>query len=229
MGIASITMSTPRTISNVVSSLQGILTSGAFGGLDSIDFQKKFLWNVIMPSTGAPDISVRASAVRFGTYKYDEIDTMDWGNRKLKYPGKIDVQDAEIEFMEGTDSAVATYLMSWYALSSPTNGAYLAQNHFKKDIYVNLLDYSFGIVCGFTLIGCFIKAMPDYDLSFTENDILRLRPQFSVDDVGIRVNGVSETKQIADYILAKLSGLGNVTAGAAARALLSISHMSDMF
>lgn len=191
----------------------GLFTESPYAALDRSDLQLKYLWNILLPlplnlpiqipfGLSIPEpglVSTNAVSVDFGMPESANLIEMDFGNRKNRSLGKIDVDDVTIKLLEMEYSFMMLYFRTWWSNAVSRKGIYNPQKSYKRTIIVVLLTQGLTPCMIYRLDGAFPRALPKYALDYKENDVLTIEVKLSVDMVDVFTFYPDTTSEVPAY------------------------------
>lgn len=149
--------------------------------------QRTFNWQLVMPHNIGGVIGYLVSQycqeARFGDYYISTASTLRYGPKQRFYAELQSIDTVELTFLMPADGSVLTYFYGWHELMIDKEGYYYPKNHYKKDIYVILYDRTGVQTVKFRLKGAFPKKRPSYRFVYSEEDVLKVNVELSVDDI----------------------------------------------
>lgn len=178
--------------------------------------QRRFLWQLFMPSTIdgvlGPLVSQYCQDVALGPYGLQNTSKMQQGAFLTFYAGLQDIKAVTLKFIVPADDSVLQYFYGWYHLMIDELGYHYPKSHYAKQIYVSLYDRSEIETVKFKLTGVFPRRKPSVELSYGSNAVLFVSVDLSVDNI--------EKESMSGAISKALGGvIGGVAGSLAVRGL----------
>ena len=152
--------------------------------------QRTYNWQLMMPHdiNGMLGylVSQYCQGIKFGDYNLSDVSTLNYGAEQRFYAGLQSIDNVTLSFLKPTDNLVLSYFYGWYELMIDKDGHYYPKNNYKKNIYVILYNKLGLQSTKFELKGVFVKRKPVYNLTYAEEDILKLEVELSVDNIEIK-------------------------------------------
>jgi len=152
----------------------------------NLRLQRSYNWEILLPDVvglRGTDVSKFCQSVSFGQYNVDEIDHLRYGPFRTKYAGKLEIVELKLMFIVPIPDIVSEYFLRWRELVIDKAGLYSPKVKYVKDAHVVLYDVDGKEVSKFRFIGVFPKELPEFDLSYESEEILKYRVALSVDKV----------------------------------------------
>jgi len=151
--------------------------------------QRTFNWQLVMSHNISGMVGYLVSQycqdVKFGDYNIATVSTLRYGSEQRFYAELQSIDAVDLTFLMPADGSVLTYFYGWYELMIDKEGYYYPKNHYKKDIYVILYGRTGIQTIKFRLKGAFPKKRPTYQLAYSEEDVLKVRIELSVDNIEV--------------------------------------------
>jgi len=165
----------------------GMLLDNVFG-FPRTPVQRVYNWDCIMPDVwGAEVLGIAVTkfcqSVNFGNYNIDDIAELTTGAFKKFFAGKMVIQNPSAVFIAPVPDIVSNYFHTWKNLIISGQGHYFPSINYKKNIYIVLYDRTGVPVNMITLVGAFPKTFPVWNLSYTDEDVVKYTIEFKVDNI----------------------------------------------
>lgn len=150
----------------------------------TLSLQRNYNWEIMLPDIAylpGTIVSLCCQDIRFGDYGMSDIERVRNGAYESKYPGYMTIPDIELVFLKPLPDIVSAYFYEWRKLVVDDVGFYGVKADYAKSIWVYLYDVTGVAFNRIQLVGVYPSSLPKYDLSYTGEDITRLRVGLNVD------------------------------------------------
>lgn len=200
------------------------LSGVGFSGLSKTwMLQRKYNWQLLLPHNINGNIGFMVSQycqdVQFGDYGMSQLSQLKYGAFQRFYAGMQDIDRFTATFLAPVDNSVLSYFHGWYNLMIDGDGYYYPKNHYKKGMYVIMLDRSGNESVRFDIRGAFPVRRLFVDLSYGDDDVLRYVIEFAVDRIDMTsligsIHGIVRPDgSMASKTVELLGGVGEVLNG----------------
>jgi hypothetical protein len=149
--------------------------------------QRTYNWQIMMPSDfgGMKGflVSQYCQEVSFGDYSINELSVLKYGSEKRFYAGLQDIDSVTLTFLMPTDNSVLNYFNGWYNKMISPEGYYFPKSNYSRNIFVIMYNRAGVETTRFELKGAFVKKRPIFNLSYSEEDVLKIKIQLSIDSI----------------------------------------------
>jgi hypothetical protein len=151
----------------------------------SWNLQRSYLWEAILPLIGnnADQVSKQCIDVKFGDYSVSEPLVLRWGAYLEKYSGLLNVTNITLTFVETEEGTVYNYFKAWRNLIVTPAGFFTEKENYARQMSLILYRQNYDDGLNFTCWGVWPLSMPQYTLNFTNDDIVRISIELSVDRI----------------------------------------------
>ena len=148
---------------------------------------RTYLWEVMFANpVGGGDkdvLTLRCQTTNLPGRSVGEILIPFKASPGIKVPGKLTMSHTWVSsFIEGADKKVFAALHAWQQIITHDRlnigGPTIA---IKTDIYLRLLDTKGAVYLKIRLVGCYVQAVDDVALAYTDEDTIKYSATFSYD------------------------------------------------
>lgn len=151
--------------------------------------QRSYNWQLVMPhnidGVSGSLVSQYCQDIRFGDYGISNAWSIRYGAKQRFYAGLQTINIISASFLVPIDNTLLKYFYGWRELIIDKEGYYYPKNNYKKSIYVILYDRSGIESSKFELVGAFPRTHPIIDLSYTSEEVIKYRIDFSIDCIEV--------------------------------------------
>lgn len=169
----------------------------------NVGFQRNYMWDVLLPDLGgglglsilgiqlpkgfsAPVgilVSRYCQEVKFGQYGVTELVEMKKGGKLEKFAGLRNIDKITLTFLKPVPDVVSYYFYRWRQLVCNDKGYYGVKSAYAKTMRMILYDVTGISTAWFKAVNTFPLSAPVYSMDYTNEKLLTLSMEFSVDDV----------------------------------------------
>lgn len=150
-----------------------------------VPLQRNYLFEVILPdiSREIPHLEVSSfvQRIRFGDYNFSNLTSIKQGPFTSNSAGTLEISEINISILNPIDNLVIEYFKIWKNLIVDPSGFYYPKINYAKIGYCYLYDSLGNETIAYQLINLFPKNFPNFDLDYTQNNLVKFDISFSVD------------------------------------------------
>jgi hypothetical protein len=147
-------------------------------------FQRNYMWEFIPPDIDiipGYEIGKLCQDVRFGDYSMNEVSSMRYGPYRTGYANLLEIPNVTATFLKTSPDIVTEYFYAWREKIVNSEGHYFPKLNYSKTGYLILYSTAGEEVERYKFRGMFPKNIPEHNLSYAEQDIVRLQVAFHID------------------------------------------------